>query len=281
MTRSTVCRSRTSSACKASARNRRCTRASRGSERASCTARHRHRRRGCSRALSRGDGAAERNSAPRVDNARKRVRMWPRMGKRTRNGRRRRTWRRLDAVAEAFDAGALRGGAGRGGGAAGRGPRAPGGPALPGGRPGGAGRAGGGGRGLRAGPEGGPGRPGAAAGGGRAAWSAGRARTARRWRRASSCAPGGASWPSGPDDVELLFEFLLLEGMALNQLGECERALASLDEALGHVPRSVEAQAGAGASPCSSCAASRRRRPPSSGCWRTRRTSRGRTTTWG
>ncbi len=43
-------------------------------------------------------------------------------------------------------------------------------------------------------------------------------------------------------DVELLYEFLLLEGMGLNQLGECEAALASLDAALGHMPRSVDAQ---------------------------------------
>jgi predicted Zn-dependent protease with MMP-like domain len=44
------------------------------------------------------------------------------------------------------------------------------------------------------------------------------------------------------DDVELLFEFLLLEGIGLNQLGECERALVSLDAALGHAPRAVDAQ---------------------------------------
>lgn len=44
------------------------------------------------------------------------------------------------------------------------------------------------------------------------------------------------------DDVELLFEFLLLEGVGLNQLGECERALASLEAALEHMPRSVDAQ---------------------------------------
>lgn len=43
-------------------------------------------------------------------------------------------------------------------------------------------------------------------------------------------------------DVELLFEFLLLEGMGLNQLGECARALGSLEAALGHAPRSVDAQ---------------------------------------
>jgi len=41
---------------------------------------------------------------------------------------------------------------------------------------------------------------------------------------------------------ELLFEFLLLEGTGLNQVGECERALASLEAALEHVPRSVEAR---------------------------------------
>jgi predicted Zn-dependent protease with MMP-like domain len=44
------------------------------------------------------------------------------------------------------------------------------------------------------------------------------------------------------DDVELLFEFLLLEGIGLNQVGECARAVASLEAALGHVPRSVEAR---------------------------------------
>lgn len=44
------------------------------------------------------------------------------------------------------------------------------------------------------------------------------------------------------DDVEMLYEFLLLEGMGLNQMGECESALASLDAALGHMPRSRDAQ---------------------------------------
>jgi predicted Zn-dependent protease with MMP-like domain/Flp pilus assembly protein TadD len=43
-------------------------------------------------------------------------------------------------------------------------------------------------------------------------------------------------------DVELLFEFLLLEGTGLNQVGECARALASLEAALAHVPKSVEAR---------------------------------------
>ena len=43
-------------------------------------------------------------------------------------------------------------------------------------------------------------------------------------------------------DVELLFEFLLLEGTGLNQVGECTRALGSLEAALGHAPRSVEAR---------------------------------------
>jgi predicted Zn-dependent protease with MMP-like domain/Tfp pilus assembly protein PilF len=43
------------------------------------------------------------------------------------------------------------------------------------------------------------------------------------------------------DDVEFVYEFLLLEGMGLNQLGECEQALASLDAALEHMPRSVDA----------------------------------------
>ncbi|MFP2931399.1 metallopeptidase family protein [Pyxidicoccus sp. 3LG] len=44
------------------------------------------------------------------------------------------------------------------------------------------------------------------------------------------------------EDVEMHYEFLLLEGMGLNQLGECERALKSLEAALGHLPRSVDAQ---------------------------------------
>jgi predicted Zn-dependent protease with MMP-like domain len=42
--------------------------------------------------------------------------------------------------------------------------------------------------------------------------------------------------------VELVYEFLLLEGMGLNQVGACERALASLDAALEHMPRSVDAR---------------------------------------
>ncbi|HEX8698297.1 MAG TPA: metallopeptidase family protein [Myxococcaceae bacterium] len=44
------------------------------------------------------------------------------------------------------------------------------------------------------------------------------------------------------EDVERVYEFLLLEGMGLNQLGECERALVSLQAALEHMPRSVDAQ---------------------------------------
>ncbi len=43
------------------------------------------------------------------------------------------------------------------------------------------------------------------------------------------------------EDVERLYEFLLLEGMGLNQLGECARALTSLEAALEHMPRSVDA----------------------------------------
>jgi predicted Zn-dependent protease with MMP-like domain/Flp pilus assembly protein TadD len=43
------------------------------------------------------------------------------------------------------------------------------------------------------------------------------------------------------EDVELVYEFLLLSGMGLNQVGECERALVSLDAALEHMPRSVDA----------------------------------------
>jgi predicted Zn-dependent protease with MMP-like domain/Flp pilus assembly protein TadD len=44
------------------------------------------------------------------------------------------------------------------------------------------------------------------------------------------------------DDVELVYEFLLLEGMGLNQVGECERALERLEAALEHMPRSVDAR---------------------------------------
>jgi predicted Zn-dependent protease with MMP-like domain len=43
-------------------------------------------------------------------------------------------------------------------------------------------------------------------------------------------------------DVELLFELLLLEGIGHNQLGECARALQSLDAALELQPPSVEAR---------------------------------------
>lgn len=41
---------------------------------------------------------------------------------------------------------------------------------------------------------------------------------------------------------EALFELLLMEGEALNQVGECEQALKSLEEALELAPESVEAQ---------------------------------------
>ncbi|WP_414653976.1 metallopeptidase family protein [Hyalangium sp.] len=44
------------------------------------------------------------------------------------------------------------------------------------------------------------------------------------------------------DNVEMVYEFLLLEGMGLNQVGECERALESLEAALEHMPRSVDAR---------------------------------------
>ncbi|MBX5480282.1 MAG: metallopeptidase family protein [Myxococcaceae bacterium] len=44
------------------------------------------------------------------------------------------------------------------------------------------------------------------------------------------------------DDPELKFEFLLLEGTALNQLGECARAVRILDQALEVVPDSVDAR---------------------------------------
>src|SRR4029450_8144395 len=43
-------------------------------------------------------------------------------------------------------------------------------------------------------------------------------------------------------DGELLFEFLLLEGTGLNQVGECAQGLRSLEAALGLSPRSVEAR---------------------------------------
>lgn len=43
-------------------------------------------------------------------------------------------------------------------------------------------------------------------------------------------------------DVELLYEFLLMEGTGLNQVGECARALGTLEAALELVPRSVEAR---------------------------------------
>ncbi|WP_044889064.1 metallopeptidase family protein [Myxococcus hansupus] len=43
-------------------------------------------------------------------------------------------------------------------------------------------------------------------------------------------------------DVEVLYEFLVLEGMGLNQVGECRAALESLDAALGHLPSSPDAQ---------------------------------------
>jgi predicted Zn-dependent protease with MMP-like domain/Tfp pilus assembly protein PilF len=43
------------------------------------------------------------------------------------------------------------------------------------------------------------------------------------------------------DEVELVYEFLFLEGMGLNQVGECDRALACLDAALELMPRSVDA----------------------------------------
>lgn len=42
-------------------------------------------------------------------------------------------------------------------------------------------------------------------------------------------------------DPELLYELALVEGIGLNQLGETERALARLDEALERVPNSQEA----------------------------------------
>jgi predicted Zn-dependent protease with MMP-like domain/Flp pilus assembly protein TadD len=44
------------------------------------------------------------------------------------------------------------------------------------------------------------------------------------------------------DDRELRFEFLLLEGIAFNQLGECDEALTRLNEALKLDPKSPDAQ---------------------------------------
>ncbi len=42
-------------------------------------------------------------------------------------------------------------------------------------------------------------------------------------------------------DTEVLFELLLLEGIGFNQVGECARALTSLDAALAEVPGALEA----------------------------------------
>ncbi len=46
----------------------------------------------------------------------------------------------------------------------------------------------------------------------------------------------------GKDDRDLLFELLLLEGIGLNQLGECESALHRFDEALQLDPGSIDAR---------------------------------------
>jgi predicted Zn-dependent protease with MMP-like domain/Tfp pilus assembly protein PilF len=43
------------------------------------------------------------------------------------------------------------------------------------------------------------------------------------------------------EDVEMIYELLLLEGIAYNGLGLCRDALRSLDEALTHMPRSTDA----------------------------------------
>ncbi len=48
-------------------------------------------------------------------------------------------------------------------------------------------------------------------------------------------------------DVEMLYEFLLLEGTGLNQMGEGRAALESLETALEHMPHSVDAQVERGA----------------------------------
>lgn len=42
-------------------------------------------------------------------------------------------------------------------------------------------------------------------------------------------------------DEELEFEFLLLEGTGLNQIGECEAAIEVLDESLAMIPESIDA----------------------------------------
>lgn len=44
------------------------------------------------------------------------------------------------------------------------------------------------------------------------------------------------------DDPDLEFEFLLLQGTALNQLGECVRGIKAIDAALALMPDSVDAQ---------------------------------------
>ncbi len=52
----------------------------------------------------------------------------------------------------------------------------------------------------------------------------------------------GAKRAAKEEDVELEFEFLLLGGTGLNQLGECARGLAVLDRAAALCPGSLEAQ---------------------------------------
>ena len=55
------------------------------------------------------------------------------------------------------------------------------------------------------------------------------------------CARGRKLAQRAGDDA-LVFEFLVLEGIGFNQVGECARALTSLDAALELVPEAVEAR---------------------------------------
>lgn len=59
--------------------------------------------------------------------------------------------------------------------------------------------------------------------------------------RGLSLAAKGKKLARRAKDADLEFEFLLLEGTGLNQLGECQRALARLEEALERVPGSKDA----------------------------------------
>lgn len=59
--------------------------------------------------------------------------------------------------------------------------------------------------------------------------------------RGVTLAERGAKLARKADDPELEFEFLLLQGTAFNQLGECERALGALEDALKLVPDAEDA----------------------------------------